>query len=73
MSELKTVKVNGRCQISFPLLALADITRDVARQAAQLRAKYNVRPADALQVTAAAPHPAAFRRSKSPPSGFATN
>lgn len=37
----------------FPHLYLADITRDVARQAAQLRAGYNIRPADALNVAAA--------------------
>jgi len=34
----------------FPNLTVANITRDVARQAAQLRAQYNLRPADALQV-----------------------
>jgi len=33
----------------FPHLALCDVTRDVARQAAQLRAIYRLRPADALQ------------------------
>lgn len=36
--------------IHFPNLALVDVNRDVARRAAQLRAGYNVRPADALQV-----------------------
>ena len=39
--------------IHFPNLAMADVTRDVARRAAQLRAEYNVRPADALQVATA--------------------
>ena len=34
----------------FPNLTLAGVTREVARQAAQLRARYRVRPADALQV-----------------------
>lgn len=34
----------------FPHLTLADVTRDVARRAAQLRAEYSLRPADALQV-----------------------
>jgi predicted nucleic acid-binding protein len=38
--------------IHFPNLTLADVTRDVARRAAQLRALHNVRPADALQVAA---------------------
>lgn len=39
--------------VNFPHLRLVDITREVARQAAQLRAKYNLRPADALQVATA--------------------
>jgi len=39
--------------INFPNLKLSDITREVARRAAQLRAGYNLRPADALQVAAA--------------------
>ena len=34
----------------FPNSILADVTRDVARRAAQLRACYTIRPADALQV-----------------------
>ena len=41
---------------NFPNLTLADITRDVARRAAQLRARYRVRPADALQVATALVH-----------------
>lgn len=36
--------------INFPNLRLVDVTRQVARQSAQLRALYNLRPADALQV-----------------------
>jgi len=36
--------------VNFPHLRLVDVTRDVARKAAQLRAQYNLRPADALQV-----------------------
>ncbi len=40
----------------FPNLTLADVTRDVARRAAQLRARYNVRPADALQVATTVVH-----------------
>lgn len=39
--------------INFPNLKLVDVSREVARQAAQLRAKYNLRPADALQVATA--------------------
>jgi predicted nucleic acid-binding protein len=42
--------------VHFPNLILADVTRDVARQAAQLRARYRVRPADALQVATALIH-----------------
>ena len=38
--------------VHFPNLMLADVTRAVARRAAQLRARYNVRPADALQAAA---------------------
>ncbi len=36
----------------FPNLALVDVTRDVARHAAILRARFNIRPPDALQVAA---------------------
>jgi predicted nucleic acid-binding protein len=39
--------------VNFPNLKLVTVTREVARQAAQLRAKYNLRPADALQVATA--------------------
>jgi len=39
--------------VHFPNLTLADVTRDVARQAAQLRARFRLRPADALQVATA--------------------
>ena len=39
--------------VNFPNLKLIDVTREIARQAAQLRATYNVRPADALQVATA--------------------
>ena len=39
--------------VNFPNLKMVDVTREVARQAAQLRATYNVRPADALQVATA--------------------
>lgn len=39
--------------INFPNLRLVDVTREVARRAAQLRAKYSLRPADALQVATA--------------------
>lgn len=48
----------------FPHLAIADVDRDVAREAALLRARYGTRAADALQV-AAALHTGA--------SGFVTN
>ncbi|MEK6751725.1 MAG: PIN domain-containing protein [Chloroflexota bacterium] len=36
--------------VHFPNLSIVDIDRNVARTAAQLRAKYNVAPPDALQV-----------------------
>jgi predicted nucleic acid-binding protein len=36
----------------FPNLSIVDVDRNVARVAAQLRAKYNVSPPDALQVAA---------------------
>jgi predicted nucleic acid-binding protein len=39
--------------VHFPNLMLADVTRAVARRAAQLRARYGVRPADALQAATA--------------------
>ena len=38
---------------NFPNLEIIDIDRDAARKAAQLRAEYNLRPADALQIGAA--------------------
>ncbi len=41
---------------TFPNLTLVAVDREVAREAARLRAKYNVRPADALQVAAARVH-----------------
>jgi len=37
----------------FPNLSLIDVTREVARQAAQLRAAFRLRPADALQAATA--------------------
>ena len=42
--------------VHFPNLILADVTRDVARRAAQLRARFNIRPADALHVATALVH-----------------
>ena len=41
---------------SFPNLSLIAVNRDIARQAARLRATYGVRPADALQVATALVH-----------------
>lgn len=38
--------------VHFPNLSVVDVDRTVARAAAQLRAKYNVTPPDALQVAA---------------------
>ena len=38
--------------VHFPNLSIVDVDRSVARAAAQLRAKYNVSPPDALQVAA---------------------
>ena len=38
--------------VNFPNLTILDIDRDVARLAAQLRARYNARPPDALHVAA---------------------
>ncbi len=37
----------------FPHLSLVDVTRPVARQAAQLRAEFRLRPADAIQAATA--------------------
>jgi predicted nucleic acid-binding protein len=39
--------------VNFPNLRMADVTRETARKAAQLRAEYNLRPADALHVATA--------------------
>jgi predicted nucleic acid-binding protein len=38
--------------VHFPNLSIVDVDRKVARAAAQLRAKYNISPPDALQVAA---------------------
>lgn len=38
--------------VHFPNLSVVDVDRNVARLAAQLRAKYNVSPPDALQMAA---------------------
>ena len=42
--------------VHFPHLTVADVTRDVARQAAQLRAGYRLRPVDAIQAATALVH-----------------
>jgi predicted nucleic acid-binding protein len=42
--------------VNFPNLNLADVSRDIARRAAQLRARFGLRPADALQVATALVH-----------------
>jgi len=39
--------------LHFPNLVLVDVNREVARRAAQLRARHRIRPADALQVATA--------------------
>ena len=39
--------------LHFPHLVLVDVTREVARRAAQLRARYRLRPADSLQAATA--------------------
>jgi predicted nucleic acid-binding protein len=38
--------------VHFPNLSIVDVDRTVARAAAQLRARYNISPPDALQVAA---------------------
>lgn len=38
--------------VNFPNLTIVDIDRHVARRAAQLRARFNISPADALQMAA---------------------
>lgn len=38
--------------VNFPNLEVVDVTRAVARRAAWLRARFRIRPADALQVAA---------------------
>jgi predicted nucleic acid-binding protein len=38
--------------VHFPNLSVVDVDRNVARAAAQLRARYNIAPPDALQVAA---------------------
>ncbi|MEW6404414.1 MAG: type II toxin-antitoxin system VapC family toxin [Chloroflexota bacterium] len=38
--------------VHFPNLTVVDVDRNVARAAAQLRARYNISPPDALQVAA---------------------
>ncbi len=36
--------------VNFPNLQIVDVNRDIARKAAQLRASYNLKPADALHI-----------------------
>ena len=36
--------------VNFPNLKIVDIDRDISRKAAQLRAKYNIRTPDAIQI-----------------------
>lgn len=42
--------------VHFPHLAVADVTRDIARQAARLRARHRIRPVDAIQLATALVH-----------------
>jgi predicted nucleic acid-binding protein len=42
--------------VHFPHLTVADVTRDIARQAAQLRARHRFRPDDAIQLATALVH-----------------
>jgi predicted nucleic acid-binding protein len=42
--------------VNFPNLKIADIDRDIIRRAARLRAKYGIRPPDALQAAASLVH-----------------
>ena len=44
--------------IGFPHLTVADVTKEIAQQAAQLRAHARLKPADALQVATALVHDA---------------
>jgi len=44
--------------VHFPSLSLHDVDRDIARGAAQLRARFNIRPADALQAATCMVHSA---------------
>ena len=39
--------------VNFPNMQVVGVSREIVRRAAQLRATYNVRPADALQVATA--------------------
>ena len=39
--------------VHFPHLAVADVTRDIARQSAQLSARHRIRPVDAIQLATA--------------------
>ena len=44
--------------VNFPNLSIVDIDREITRRAAQLRAEFRIRPADALQVSASLVHKA---------------
>jgi predicted nucleic acid-binding protein len=52
LKEEEVVREYEAYLVNFPNLALIAIDRVVARKAAQLRAAYQLRPADALQVAA---------------------
>jgi predicted nucleic acid-binding protein len=42
--------------VHFPHLTVTDVTRDIARRAAQLRARHRFRPVDAIQLATALAH-----------------
>src|SRR5258708_77883 len=50
MGRESTAREYEAILVHFPNLSIVDVDRTVARAAAQLRAKYNVTPPDALQV-----------------------
>lgn len=56
LKQAKVAREYEALLVNFPYLTVADVTRNIARRAAQLRAEFRLRPADALQVATALIH-----------------
>lgn len=61
--QLQRPEISDDCDLlllNYPNLSVVDVDRDVARQAAELRARYRLRPADSFHVATALSAGAAY-------------